>query len=133
MRGHLGLTAAEFRRLKVPRAKARAHRPGEMNAGEKRYAAEVLELRRLAGEVSRYDFEALKLRLGSRTFYTPDFMVTRADGGIELVDVKGRKGERYWAMEDATVKVKVAAQAFPQFQFRIAWPAKAGGWSHRDL
>lgn len=48
--------------------------PGEMNPTERAYA-EHLELLKQAGEITWYGFEAIKLRLGKNTFYTPDFAV----------------------------------------------------------
>ena len=79
---------------------------GEMNKSEANYAKH-LELRKQAGEVLWYCFEGMKFRLADNTFYTPDFPVLRADGVLEMHEFKGR-----W-MDDARVKIKVAAELYP--------------------
>ena len=83
---------------------ARAARPvttrGVMNKTEQRYAFHLAGLRQ-AGQIARYDFEPVKLRLADRTFYTPDFRVIIPDGTIEFHEVKG-----FWR-DDARVKIKV--------------------------
>ena len=79
---------------------------GEMNKSEANYAKH-LELRKQAGEILWLKFEGLKFRLADNTFYTPDFAVMRADGVLEMHEFKGR-----W-MDDARVKIKVAAELYP--------------------
>ena len=83
-------------------------KPGVMNKLEKSYSG-LLEHQKLAGEIVSWKFEALKFRLAKKTFYTPDFLVV-ADQ-IEIHEVKG-----HWE-DDARVKIKVAAEMFPEFQF----------------
>lgn len=85
---------------------------GEMNKTEQLYAS-VLETRRIAGEIELYKFEAVKFRLADNTFYTPDFMVMLKSGEIELHEVKGG-----FIMDDAKVKIKVAAEMYP-FIFKL--------------
>lgn len=101
---------------------------GVMNRTETAYAG-VLALRLAAGEIAWYKFESMKFRLADNTFYTPDFVVMLADGTMECHEVKG-----FW-MDDARVKIKVAADLFP-FRF-IAIKPKAkkdgGGWSLEDF
>jgi hypothetical protein len=82
---------------------------GKRNKTEVEYEA-FLKQRQMAGEIVWYAFEGVKLRLADKTFYTPDFAVMRSDGLIEMHEVKG-----YW-MDDARVKIKVAAEQFP-FRF----------------
>lgn len=91
--------------------KAKPYRPEnhKMNKTESLYARR-LENMRAMGNIHRYEFEPLKLRLADSTFYTPDFMVVRNDL-IELHEVKG-----FWR-DDARVKIKVAAKQFPEFKF----------------
>jgi hypothetical protein len=92
---------------------------GKMNKTEAAYG-DHLELRRRAGEVAWFKFEAVKLRLADLTFYTPDFLVMLTSGELEAHEVKG-----HWE-DDARVKIKVAASLFP-FRFigvrkvRSAW------------
>ena len=81
-------------------------KPGEMNKLEAQYA-QHLERMKLSGSVLWYAFDALKLRLADKTFYTPDFLVMLADDTLEVHEVKG-----FWE-DDARVKIKVAADKFP--------------------
>jgi hypothetical protein len=104
--------------MPTPRARVESS-DGRMNKTEAAYAGE-LEIRRLAGEIAWYRFEAIKLRLAAKTFYTPDFLVVLADGEVQFHEVKG-----FWR-DDARVKIKVAAEQFP-FVF-IAIHKTKGGW-----
>lgn len=92
---------------------------GKMNKTEAEYGA-YLELRRRAGEISWYRFEAMKFRLADLTFYSPDYSVMLANGELEQHEVKG-----FWT-DDARVKIKVAADQFP-FRFVAAKKCR-GGW-----
>lgn len=96
---------------------------GKMNKTEIAYS-HYLEALKACGEISWWKFEAIKLRLADNTFYTVDFFVMKASGEIEAHEVKG-----YW-MDDARVKIKVAAGLYP-FRF-IAVQKKSnkqgGGW-----
>lgn len=84
-----------------------------MNATERRFEANVLKPRLWDGEIARYLYEPWKFRYGSdfKATYTPDFVVFRADGFIEVIDVKGSGG---W--EAATrIKIKACAALYPEF------------------
>lgn len=96
---------------------------GQMNRTEAAYAT-TLEAARNAHEIVWYAFEGVTLKLADGCRYTPDFAVLRADGIMEMHEVKG-----YWT-DDARVKVKVAAEKFP-FVFQAVYKqAKkdGGGW-----
>lgn len=98
---------------------------GQMNKTEIAYAT-VLEGLKRAGQVQWYRFEGLKLRLADKTFYTPDFAVMRDDGVMECHECKG-----FW-MDDARVKIKVAAEMYP-FRFMAAKQRSkksGGGWEY---
>lgn len=99
--------------------------PQAMNKIEARYATH-LEGLKLAGEIVSYRFEALKLKLAANTFYTPDFVVTFPDR-IECHEVKG-----FWR-DDARVKIKVAAQMFPEFAFVAVKREKKGKWIYENF
>jgi len=108
--------------------------PSKMNATEARFARDVLEPRRLAGEVAWWGYEALTLRLGHRCSYCPDFIAVLADGSLSAVEVKARwshGGPGYRG--DARAKLVAAASAFPWIAFAATWPAKAGGWEREDI
>ena len=102
-----------------------------MNRNEEQYGAH-LKLRERAGEVAWFAYEAVKLRLANNTFYTPDFLVMLVNGDMEVHEVKGRKGDGYFAEDDAKIKVKVAAALYP-FRFVIVWQQKGGGWDSADV
>ena len=81
----------------------------KMNRLEAAYGQQ-LELRKAAGDILWWEFEAIKLRLAPSTFYTPDFFLMLADGELQVHETKG-----HWE-DDARVKIKMAAQLFP-FRF----------------
>lgn len=95
-------------------------KPDGMNKTERAWS-QVLEARRVAGEVREWHFEGVTLKLAHDTRYTPDFFVVLSDGACELHEVKG-----FWR-DDAKVKTKVAARLFP---FPIVAVSRDGkGWS----
>ena len=138
------MTAAEYREYRLsgrlpaevsgmaapvsgPSTKSKAAAPGRvtkaadgMNKLERAYSVE-LENQRLAGLISSWKFEAMKLRLANRTTYSPDFFVVLPDGRMEHHETKG------FMRDDAHVKLKVAASQFPMFTFRLV-KRKAGAW-----
>lgn len=99
---------------------------GQMNKTETAYAAH-LEWLKQRGAVLWYRFEGIKLRLADKTFLTPDFVVMKHDGHIELHDVKGG-----YVFDDAMVKMKVAADQYP-FEFVIVTKTRGGIWSFRGI
>lgn len=102
-------TARPAKGRKLGRGRTRGTKDG-MNKLEKSFLDEVLIPRWRAGEIEEPRFEAIKLKLARRTFYTPDFLVNETSGNIVIYEVKG-----FWE-EDARVKVKVAAYLYP-FRF----------------
>ncbi len=92
-----------------------------MNKLEAEWAG-MLEARRLAGELLYWSFEPIKVRMATLTFYTPDFLVVRASGEMELHEVKGA-----FVMDDARLKFKLVAEHFPA---RLVWAQKikGGAW-----
>ena len=108
---------------KSPKARA-IRKPGVMNKTEKAYA-DHLETRRLAGEILSWHFETYTLKLADNCRYTPDFMVIMLDGTMQFHEVKG-----YW-MDDAKVKIKVAARQFPHVFLAIR--KIKGGWETTDF
>jgi hypothetical protein len=96
--------------------------PGErgmMNKTEARFANN-LEARRLAGEITAWEFEGDTLRLSPDMTYTPDFRVEHGVGQVDYYDVKGR---HTW--EDSIIKGKAAAVIFPQHRFFLATYVRA--------
>ena len=126
----------EFKVLGTPRPKVvqaiARHTAGVRNKIEVAYA-EHLDVLVMAGEVTAYVFEGVRLVIGlKRCTYMPDFMVILPAGYIEFHEVKARwsTGNPGWR-EDARVKIKAAAKQFPWFAFKaVTRQAKklGGGW-----
>lgn len=100
-----------------------AKEAGVMNATERRFESHVLKIRLFAGEIERYEYEPWKIRYGTdfKATYTPDFVVFRADGEIELIDVKGSAG---WETETRN-KIKACARIYPEFHW-VGYVEKRG-------
>lgn len=104
---------------------------GKMNKTEAAYAHYLTILLR-AGEVAWFKFEGIKLKLADNTFLTVDFVVMMPNGQIELHDCKGSPGV---FVDDAKVKMKVAAEIYP-FVFKVVYPAKKSsgkGWIVEEI
>jgi len=103
-------------------------RSGEMNKTEKAYG-EYLMTQRNAGAIEWYRFEGMKFRLADNTFYTPDFVIMLPGGEMQIREVKG------YMMDDANVKIKVAAEMYP-FRFFVIRKQKkkdGGGWEETEI
>lgn len=136
------LAAHEGRRVKVAENLARKPqatgqqrmqalgrlRDGALNKTESRFA-DYLEVEKEAGRIIWYKFEAVKLRLADKTFYTADFFALNAKSELVVYEVKGA---RAIFADDARVKIKCAAEAFP-FAFFVAYPKKGGGWDIEEV
>ena len=143
-RGGVNLTEQEWAEITRPQKGGDALRPisthlgqnmapskakggaSKMNRWEQEYALE-LEARRQAREILWWGFEAIKLKLTGRTFYTPDFVVVHMFncGVPSFVEIKG------FLRDDANVKFKVAAELFPWAEFSMYRKRKVsegGGW-----
>ena len=104
---------------------------GQLNKTEQAYQLH-LKTRQMAGEVAWFRFEGIKLRLADKTFLTVDFAVMLSGGQMEMHDCKGSKAVY---TDDARVKMKVAAEAYP-FVFRVAYPRTkrdGGGWTIEEV
>lgn len=116
--------------LGLPRALGRM-KAGRQNQTEAKYD-HYLARRLMAGDVLWYRFEGIKFKLADNTHLTIDFALMRADGVLEMHDVKGA---RAIIEEDAKAKMKIAASMFP-FVFKLAFPRKeseGGGWTWEDI
>jgi hypothetical protein len=73
--------------------------------------------------------EPITFRLAGNTRYTPDFLViSGATQSIyNCVDTKGHMED------DASVKIKVAAEMFPCFRFLLVVRAGRNGWEVREV
>lgn len=104
------------------------------NHTEQAFENEVLYWQKLKGEILRYEFSAITLKLKSNGVrYTPDFFVINADGpslnlsnsGLTIItfyECKGeQRGNRVIVRDDASVKIKTAANDFPEWRFVLVW------------
>lgn len=109
-----------------PKARLQAKgrmKEGKLNKTEQRYQ-KYLNAEKEAGRVSEFWFESMKFKIASNAcWYTPDFMVLRPDGTLELHEVKG--SPRIFA-DDAKVKVKTTADKYP-FKVFLVYPER-NGW-----
>jgi hypothetical protein len=115
---------------------AKGRNPGRsqwarMNKGERRYHDHLTALR-AAGRVLWFAYEPWSIRLADSTHYQCDFGVLLADGTLEIHDVKGRKGERYYVEEDSWVKIKTVASLQPMV-VRIVWQMPDGYWKSEEI
>lgn len=114
------------RNQRVPKAKGRRPaNPEGMNKLERSYS-ELLEAKRLKGEILAWYYEAFNLKLAPKTHYRPDFLVMMADSSLEIHETKG-----FWR-DDARVKIKAAAAMYPMFRF-IAIQRKGGYWQVEEF
>lgn len=105
---------------------------GEMNRTEAAYR-DYLEQQKNAGLILKYWFESIKVKIANGScWFTPDFMILRPDGYVELHDVKG--SPRIWS-DDSKVKMKVCATAYP-FGMYVVFPKgrkKDSGWDIQEV
>lgn len=106
---------AERLGVKVP-TKRTVRADGFRSKTEAMYAAQ-LEAERRYGAIVHYGYEEVKLRIGNRCWYTPDFVVLPANAyaRLELHEVKGG-----YAREKSIVKLKAAAARYPFIRFVLA-------------
>lgn len=106
------------------------HKRGVMNKTEAAYA-NILEIRKLAGEIIEWAFEKDRFILAKRTTYTPDFRITHKDRTLEFVDVKGGQG----ATATSITKIKVCAEQNREFVFSVEKKLskkQGGGWKRTE-
>ena len=95
-----------------------------MNNTEKRRAVE-LEAARRTGQIAAWWFEQWTFKLADDCRFTPDFVLQRPDGSLEVEEIKG-----HWR-DDALVKIKVFVEAFPFPTRVLVW--KKDGWQVETL
>lgn len=93
----------------------------ELNKTERSY----LNMLRFRFPYQPIMIQSITLRLAHNTKYTPDFAYTLPTGALVLCEVKGA-----FVRDDAMVKLKTAANKFPQFTF-IKAQYKKGQWTEQ--
>lgn len=103
--------AAGASTLKELLASPKKIREKQMNKTEETFAA-LLEKAQADGEILRWEFEPVSLRVGPNTRYNPDFLIVlKPDRHWQLVEIKGH------LRDDAAVKFKDCAEKYPEFSF----------------
>lgn len=97
-----------------------------MNKTEGEHAM-MLEAMKRAGQILDYRYEAMSLRLAENTHYIPDFFVVYPDH-FEIHEIKGP-----FVRDDARAKVKIAADKFPWWAFKIYQKKKDRAWYLEEL
>lgn len=140
-------TEEEFNQLQARQAKSKSPAPkqstskaklqalgrlktGQMNKTESRFHAEWIAPRVLAGEIVWWCFEAITLKIAEDCRITIDFFIMLSSGELQAIDVKGSSAV---VMDDALVKLKVAADKFP-WPVAMVMPKKktdGGGWEFK--
>jgi hypothetical protein len=100
---------------------------GVMNKTEHRYAEHLEQLRHV-GTVVDWQFEPISIKLAEDLRYIPDFLVIKADGSMEIVDVKGTTKN---IQDDSLVKIKMVADLWWFATVKFAFPCTAVGWLYR--
>jgi len=112
-------------RLAIP--VLQSHTPNDgMNKLERDFAGR-LQSSHLIRQWAR---EPMTFRLAGRTRYTPDFGVwphPASDWRFTLCEVKG------FMRDDASVKIKVAADLFPQFRWLLVYRDGRHSWEVRNV
>jgi hypothetical protein len=95
---------------------------GQPNKGESLYG-QHLEIQKRAGHIVDYWYEGMTLKLASDTRFTADYLVVNAEYEVELHEVKPASAGKFYARDDAKVKLKVCASVFP-FRVFVCWPTR---------
>ena len=94
-----------FHKSTPPRGRTQCH-AGQMNGQETAYSL-YLNAMKATAIIIDWWWDVLSIRMADSTFYKPDFLVMRADGTLEIHEVKG------FMEDDAWVKLKVVAETYP--------------------
>lgn len=97
---------------------------GKMNNTERAYS-NLLEARLKVGEILKYWFEPMNLRIGENCFYKTDFLVMTKESYLELHEIKG------FLTDDSLVKMRAVASIYP-FKLRMFRLVK-GQWEEREF
>ena len=82
--------------------------------------AQVLKLKKAAGEIVSWSYESVRLRVAESNWYTPDFLVITEDE-LQFHEVKG------FQREAGMLRLRTAAYQHRAFRFFLV-TKKAGQW-----
>jgi hypothetical protein len=83
--------------------------------------SKLLEGAQAKGEIIRWHFESITLKIAPNTRYIPDFVAVLPNGHWQVFEIKGH------LEDDAAVKFKAAAEKFPEISFHML-SRKKGEW-----
>ena len=89
---------------------------GVLNAHEKDFYVSHLLPREQSGELKNIRYEGISLPIGYRCNYNPDFIAETESGETHIWEVKAPHRFK----EKGIIKLKSAAQQYPQYQFFLA-------------
>ncbi|NDI85114.1 hypothetical protein EYB48_05800 [Undibacterium sp. B2R-29] len=101
----------------------------QMNKTEAEYA-EILDRKKLSGEVLDWKFHPMNIRLADNTFYEVDFLVVMANLELQIHETKGS-----YTTQVGNLKIKLCAEVLPWFRFiKCIKRAKkdGGGWEFQN-
>lgn len=91
-----------------------------MNKTEREFS-EILDHAVENGEILRWQFEEISLKIAPSTRYIPDFIAVMPNGNWQVFEIKGH------LEDDAAVKFKAAAEKYPEISFHMLKKQK-GKW-----
>jgi hypothetical protein len=83
-----------------------------MNKTEREFS-EILNQALESGEIIRWQFEEVTLKIAPSTRYIPDFLAVLPSGAWQVFEIKGH------LEDDAAVKFKAAAEKYPEISFHM--------------
>jgi hypothetical protein len=83
-----------------------------MNKTEREFS-ELLDEAGERGEILRWQFEEVTLKIAPSTRYIPDFIAVLPNGNWQVFEIKGH------LEDDAAVKFKAAAEKYPEISFHM--------------
>lgn len=83
-----------------------------MNKTEREFS-KILDKAARKGEIVRWQFEEVSLKIAPSTRYIPDFIAVLPTGAWQVFEIKGH------LEDDAAVKFKAAAEKYPEMSFHM--------------
>lgn len=101
----------------------------QMNATEIRFETDYLKPMKFTGEIQKYRFESIRVKLGNGHWYKADFQAMNAAGRLCFFEVKGGRPKQ---REAGIGNIKTAANQYPEFEFWLCvW--KESEWLNQQV